>query len=98
MSIDKDLVALYRCPETLQTVSVADSILIQRINDAVTRGSLQTKGKKPVSTQLEGGLIREDQRILYPIRENIPDMLIENGIPLDQLTGSLAPSPAPIRD
>ena len=87
MSIDKEWVAIYRCPETLQTVSIADSSLIQRLNDAVIRGSLQTKGNKPVSTQLEGGLIREDQQILYPIREDIPDMLIENGIPLDQLAG-----------
>ena len=87
MSIDKEWVAIYRCPETLQTVSVADSSLIQRLNDAVIRGSLQTKGNKPVSTQLEGGLIREDQQILYPIREDIPDMLIENGIPLNQLVG-----------
>ena len=87
MSIDKEWVAIYRCPETLQTVSIADSSLIQRLNDAVIRGSLQTKGNKPVSTQLEGGLIREDQQILYPIREDIPDMLIENGIPLNQLVG-----------
>lgn len=87
MSIDKAWVAIYRCPETLQTVSIADSSLIQRLNDAVIRGSLQTKGNKPVSAQLEGGLIREDQQILYAIRKDIPDMLIENGIPLDQLAG-----------
>jgi uncharacterized protein len=30
-------------------------------------------------------LIRPDQKILYPIREGIPVMLIEEGIPLDQV-------------
>ena len=85
MSIDKDLLAILCCPETKQPVSIADPLLIQRINNAVTSGSLTNKGKKPVSTQLESGLVREDQQILYPIRENIPVMLIEEGIPLDQL-------------
>lgn len=85
VSMDKDLLAILCCPETKQPVSIADPLLIQRINNAVTSGSLTNKGKKPVSTQLEGGLVREDQQILYPIRENIPVMLIEEGIPLAQL-------------
>ena len=85
MSLDKELLAILCCPETKQPVSIADPLLIQRINNAVASGSLKNKGKKPVSTQLEGGLVREDQQILYPIRENIPVMLIEEGIPLDQL-------------
>ena len=87
MNIDKDLVAILCCPESKQPVSLADTLLIQRINNAVTSGSLKNKSKKPVSTPLEGGLVREDQKILYPIRENIPVMLIEEGIPLDQLPG-----------
>ena len=29
---------------------------------------------------------RQDQKILYPIREGIPVMLIEEGIPLEQVT------------
>lgn len=85
MSLDKELLAILCCPETKQPVSIADTLLIQRINNAIASGSLNNKGKKPVSTQLEGGLVREDQQILYPIRENIPVMLIEEGIPLDQL-------------
>jgi uncharacterized protein YbaR (Trm112 family) len=32
---------------------------------------------------LDGGLIRGDRKMLYPIREDIPVMLIEEGIPLE---------------
>ena len=32
---------------------------------------------------LDGGLIRADRKMLYPIREDIPVMLIEEGIPLE---------------
>ena len=86
MSIDKDLLAILCCPETKQSVSMADSALVKKLNDAVASGRLKNKGNKPVSEQLDGGLIRADQKILYPIRENIPVMLIEEGIPLQQIS------------
>jgi uncharacterized protein len=83
--LDKDLLAILCCPETKQSVTVAESALVEKLNAAVARGGLKNKGKKPVSEQMDGGLIRADQKILYPIREGIPVMLIEEGIPLDQV-------------
>ena len=83
--IDKELLAILCCPETKQPVAFADSVLVNKLNEAVTRGGLKNKGQKPVSEQMDGGLIRMDQKILYPIREGIPVMLIEEGIPLDQV-------------
>ncbi|MBH0199327.1 MAG: hypothetical protein HP497_07880 [Nitrospira sp.] len=83
--LDKDLLAILCCPETKQAVTVAESALVDKLNAAVARGGLKNKGKKPVSEQMDGGLIRADQKILYPIREGIPVMLIEEGIPLDQV-------------
>jgi uncharacterized protein len=38
-----------------------------------------------VTELLDGGLVRSDRKILYPIREDIPVMLIEEGIPLEQV-------------
>ena len=86
MTIDKDLLAILCCPETKQPVSMADPSLVKKLNEAVARGGLKNKGKKLVSEQLDGGLIRADQKILYPIRENIPVMLIDEGIPLEQVS------------
>lgn len=82
--IDKDLLAILCCPETKLEVSLADDALVGKLNDAVSRGTLKNKGKKPVTDPLDGGLIRADRKILYPIREDIPVMLIEEGIPLDE--------------
>jgi len=76
--------AILCCPETKLEVSLADDVLIEKLNDAVSRGTLKNKGKKPVTELLDGGLIRADGKILYPIREDIPVMLIEEGIPLDE--------------
>jgi uncharacterized protein YbaR (Trm112 family) len=83
--LDKDLLAILCCPETKQSVTVAESALVEKLNAAVARGGLMNKGKKPVSERMDGGLIRADEKILYPIREGIPVMLIEEGIPLDQV-------------
>jgi uncharacterized protein YbaR (Trm112 family) len=83
MNVNKDLLAILCCPETKQPVHLAEEATIVRLNEAVARGSLKNKGKKAVTEPLEGGLIRADNKILYPIRENIPVMLIEEGIPLE---------------
>jgi uncharacterized protein YbaR (Trm112 family) len=85
VQIDKDLLATLCCPETKLDVSLADDALIGKVNDAVSRGVLKNKAQKPVTEMLDGGLIRADKKILYPIREDIPVMLIEEGIPLDQV-------------
>jgi len=83
--IDKDLLAILCCPDTKLDVTLAEEALIEKLNLAVQQGSLKNKAKKPVTELLDGGLIRSDRKILYPIREDIPVMLIDEGIPLDQL-------------
>jgi uncharacterized protein YbaR (Trm112 family) len=86
VNIDKDLLAILCCPETKQAVHLADETLIRKLNEAVRQGSLKNKAQKPVTESLDGGLIRVDRKILYPIREDIPVMLIEEGIPLEQIS------------
>lgn len=83
VNIDKDLLAILCCPDTKQNVSLADEALIAKLNEAVSRGQLKNKANKPVAEPLDGGLIRSDRKMLYPIREDIPVMLIEEGIPLE---------------
>lgn len=85
VNLDKDLLAILCCPETKQSVMLADDLLIQKVNDAIERGTLKNKAQKPVTEKLDGGLIRSDNQILYPVREDIPVMLIDEGIPLGQI-------------
>jgi len=83
VNIDKELLAILCCPDTKQDVSLADEALIAKLNEAVSRGQLKNRANKPVTEPLDGGLIRGDRKVLYPIREDIPVMLIEEGIPLE---------------
>ena len=85
MNLANDLLAILCCPETKQAVVLADDLLIQKVNGAIERGVLKNKAQKPVTEKLDGGLIRSDNKILYPVREDIPVMLIDEGIPLEQI-------------
>ncbi|WHZ23616.1 MAG: Trm112 family protein [Nitrospira sp.] len=85
VNLDKDLLAILCCPETKQPVVLADDLVIQKVNGAIDRGELKNKAQKPVTEKLDGGLIRSDNKILYPVREDIPVMLIDEGIPLEQI-------------
>jgi len=86
VNIDKELLAILCCPETKQEVTLADEGLIAQLNARVGRGELKNKSGQPVNEKLDGGLIRADRKILYPIREDIPVMLIEEGIPIENLS------------
>jgi uncharacterized protein len=83
VNIDKDLLAILCCPDTKQEVSLADEALIAKLNEAVSRGQLKNRANKPITEPLDGGLIRADRKVLYPIREDIPVMLIEEGLLLE---------------
>ncbi|MDH5668140.1 MAG: hypothetical protein OEY86_09035 [Nitrospira sp.] len=85
MGFDLSCLSILCCPETQQSLAVADGSLLDRVNQGISRGILVNVGQKLVSDQIEAGLVRADQKVLYPIRENIPVLLIEEGIALDQL-------------
>ena len=80
--IDPELLEILACPETKEPVREADSGLVDQVNEAIATGKLINRGGEPVEEPIDGGLVREDGRYLYPIRDEIPIMLIDEAIPL----------------
>jgi uncharacterized protein YbaR (Trm112 family) len=80
--IDSELLELLACPETKEPVAPASADLIQRVNDAIRAGRVTNRAGEAVSESIDGGLVRRDQRFLYPIRDDIPIMLVDEAIPL----------------
>ena len=87
--IDKELLDIIVCPETKQDLVIAEPGLIQRINRLIEKGELMNRSKQKVSEKIDGGLIqKEDRKYLYPIRDHIPILLIDESIPLEALSNS----------
>jgi uncharacterized protein YbaR (Trm112 family) len=80
--IDKDLLAILACPDTRQPLALAGGEVIERINSAIRAGTQKNVGGALVDTALEAGLVREDGARVYPIRDGIPVLLSEEGLPV----------------
>ena len=76
------MLEILRCPETHQKLTPADTVLVGRVNGAIAGKTLRNRGGQPVTENIDGGLVREDGKFLYPVRNNIPVMLIDEAIPL----------------
>ena len=81
--ISKDLLQLLVCPENRTPVHEADASLISQLNERIGRGDLVNREGRAVTEALEGGLVREDGTLLYPVREGIPVMLLGEAIVLE---------------
>ena len=80
--IDQSLLEILVCPETKQPLHVADAELVGKVNEAIAAGSVTNRGGEPVTVALAEALVREDGSFLYPVRDDIPIMLIDESIPL----------------
>jgi uncharacterized protein YbaR (Trm112 family) len=80
--IHEELLAILCCPETKQDVVLANDDIIKKINDDIKAGTAVSRHGAKVVDAIDGGLVREDGKFVYPIREDIPIMLVEQAIPL----------------
>ncbi len=80
--LDGKLLEILCCPETRQDLAVAGDEVISALNARVDAGTLTNRVGEPVREKLDGGLVRADGKFLYPVREDIPVMLIDEAIPL----------------
>lgn len=78
----QELLDILCCPETHQSLQVAEETLVADLNSRMKAGKLHNRAGKPVGEEIESGLIRQDRKCLYPVRAGIPIMLIDEAIPL----------------
>lgn len=79
-----ELLRLLVCPENQAPLEFADRELLARINNAIAAGRLVNRAGQPLATALDGGLVRADGVVLYPVVDDIPMMLVDEGVLLDQ--------------
>lgn len=79
------LLEMLVCPEDRSPLTSAAPELLARLNQGITAGRIKNRAGQTVEQTLEGGLVRRDGKLLYPIIDDIPNMLLDEAISLEQL-------------
>ena len=68
------------CPENHTPLQLADESLLGRLNKAIAAGLVKNRAGQTIEKPLRSGLVRKDQAVLYPILDDIPVLLVDEGI------------------
>lgn len=78
------LLSFLVCPRSKQALRPVGQDALESLNRAIRAGQLKNRAGATIGEPLEGGLLREDNEVLYPIRKGIPVLIFEEGIALDR--------------
>ena len=85
--IRPEVIEILRCPKTHQKLTLAAPGLIEKLNARIATGQLRNRAGKLIEKQLEGALVCADGSFAYPVRGNLPIMLIDEAIPTPAAQG-----------
>lgn len=89
--IDAQLLAILACPETRQPLKPAEPDLLDAVNEAIAAGRATNRAGQVIREPVEELLVRQDGAVAYPVREEIPVLLVDEGIPLEGLVAKPKP-------
>jgi len=83
--IDRETLKMLVCPKDHSPLSLADRRLTDRLNRAIAAGRIVNQAGRKVTEPISGALVRQDRAVLYPIVDDIPLLLADEAIPLEQI-------------
>ena len=85
MPISEDLLEILCCPETKVPVEMLPNDKVQQLNQQIAAGRVAFVNGEPVEKPVQEALITTDGKMIYRIDDNIPVMLVDQGIGTRQL-------------
>ncbi len=80
MPLSDAILRILVCPENKTSLSMAEPSLVERLNKDIEQGKAKTRDGDLVKEKIDSGLVREDRKFLYPIRQDIPVMMVGEAI------------------
>lgn len=80
--VDESFLSLLRCPRTGAALRLAGAGELADHNQRVRDGRLSNSAGEPLEREMEGALLSECGRWLYPVFDGIPILLAEEAVPL----------------
>ena len=84
-----EVLEILRCPEDHTALSLASSGLVGTLNSAIRAERLVNRSGKRVDRVIDGGLVRSAGDVLYPIIDEIPVLLRDEAIELEQISETI---------
>ena len=85
MPIDGKLLEILCCPVSKTPLTRLSASRLKKLNAAIAEGDVQYVHGEAVTEPLQEALITEDGRVIYPVADDIPQLLEESGIGTTQL-------------
>ena len=81
------MLALFVCPAERTPLVEAEAELLDRLNRAIADPATKVVnvGGRTISEPITAGLVRQDGKLLYPIVDDIPVLLVDEAISLEQI-------------
>ena len=83
--MDKRLLEILCCPTTKAPLRLLSETELAALNQAIGTNGVRFGNGTEVSAAVKAGLITRDRRTIYRIEDDIPVMLADEAIAIDQL-------------
>jgi uncharacterized protein YbaR (Trm112 family) len=80
VSFDDKLLDILCCPATHLPLRLMKESELARLNARIEAGTLRSRDAGPITEPMTQALVTDDGRLAYPIRDDIPLLLEEQGI------------------
>ena len=81
-----EFLQMIRCPITHSALQLAESSVVDALNERIAQGSLKNRSGEKVERALDAGLVGEPGEWLYPVFDQIPQLIADEAISLSTET------------
>ena len=83
--ISNELLSILKCPVTGSPLQLAEDQLVSKVKSAIEEERARDRLEQKVQEQVEGGLTTDERTWMYPIRDGIPTLVLEEAIDLNSI-------------